>query len=83
MSKHEKTKQKILSTPTANDFTPKEIQNFLDKYGFILKHVNGSHFIYAYPNGDREFMLNIPMHNPVKPSYIDKIRKCIREIEGE
>ena len=53
MSTFDKVKAKILSTPTANDFTAKEIQNFLSKYGFICKHVNGSHYIYHFP-GDKK-----------------------------
>jgi len=83
MSSYDKIKQKILSTPTANDFTPKEIQNFLTKFGFVLKRSKGSHFIYAFPGENGELVLNIPMHNPVKPAYIDEIRKRIKEIEGE
>ena len=82
MSTFEKTKEKIMRTPTLNGIMPNELQNFLKKYGFVLKHVNGSHFIYEYP-GNNKFMLNIPMHKPVKPTYIDQIRERIIEIEGE
>ena len=49
MSTFEKTKDKIMHTPTLNDIMPNELQAFLDKYGFKLKHVKGSHFIYEYP----------------------------------
>ena len=56
---------------------------FLEKYGFIQKRVNGSHFIYSYPSKNRNIMLNIPMHSPIKPTYIDHIRECILEIEGD
>ena len=69
MSTFEKTKDKIMHTPTLNDIMPNELQAFLDKYGFKLKHVKGSHFIYEYP--------------PVKPTYIDQVRERIMEIEGE
>lgn len=83
MSTFDKLKAKILSTPPANDFTAKEIQHFLEKYGFVCKHVKGSHFIYCYEAIGKVMVLNIPMHSPVKPTYIDQIRKCILEIEGE
>lgn len=83
MSTFEKVKSKILRTPTANDFQAKEIKHFLEKYGFVLKNVNGSHHIYYYPKENKNLMLNIPMHSPIKPTYIDHIRKCILEIEGE
>ena len=82
MSKFEKMKAKILSTPSANDITAKEIQSFLQKYGFQLKHVNGSHFVYAFPSKQKELVINIPMHSPIKPWYIDAIRECIEQIEG-
>ena len=83
MSTLDKIKEKIMRTPTLNDIMPNELQSFLKKYGFILKHVNGSHFIYEYPGNSKVFMLNIPMHKPVKPTYIDQIRERIIEIEGE
>ena len=83
MSTFEKMKEKIMRTPTSNNIMPEELKNFLVKYGFVLKHVNGSHFIYEYPANNRTFVLNIPMHKPVKPTYIDQVRKQITEIEGE
>jgi len=83
MGKYEKIKAQIMSTPTAKDISPEKLQSFLNHYGFELRHVNGSHFIYAYKGTDKIFMLNIPMHDPVKPSYIDEVRKRILEIEGE
>lgn len=83
MSTFEKMKEKIMRTPTVNDIMPKELQNFLEKYGFIRKSVKGSHFIYAYPTTNKVFILNIPMHKPVKPTYIDQIRDRIIEIEGD
>ena len=83
MSTFDKIKSKILSTPAANDLTAKEIQHFLERYGFIQKRVNGSHFIYSHPSKNRNIMLNIPMHSPIKPTYIDHIRECILEIEGD
>lgn len=81
MSTLEKMKVRILSKKSPNDLTTKEVQNFLKRYGFVRKHVNGSHFIYEYPTSKRNFVLNIPMHSPVKPWYIDKIREAILEIE--
>nr|MBQ4318647.1 type II toxin-antitoxin system HicA family toxin [Clostridia bacterium] len=83
MGRYDKLKEKILSTPTANDISPEKLQSFLKHFGFEIKHINGSHFIYAYKGTDKTFMLNIPMHDPVKPTYIDEVRKRIKEIEGE
>ena len=81
MGSFEKMKERILKKPTLNNIMPKELQTFLEHYGFILKHVNGSHFVYGYPAASKVFMLNIPMHAPVKPAYIDKVRETILEIE--
>lgn len=83
MSTFEKIKSRIMHKPTYNDITTNEIQSFLLKYGFELKHINGSHFIYAYPCLNKVIVLNVPMHNPVKPTYIDHIRDAIILIEGE
>lgn len=83
MGRFEDMKDKIMKTPTASDITPKQLKSFLDHYGFILKRSTGSHFIYEYKGTNKVFMLNIPMHNPVKPAYIDEVRKRIMEIEEE
>lgn len=72
-----------MRTPTANDIKPKELQNFLESYGFRLKRVKGDHFIYDCPNSKISFILTIPMANPVKQAYIDQVRERILEIEGE
>lgn len=81
MGTQDKIKVKIMKTPTAKDIEPRELQSFLDNYGFILKRTNGSHFIYEYPTVSKTFMLNVPMHSPVKPAYIDLLRDIICELE--
>lgn len=83
MGKYERMREIIMKTPTANDISPEKLQAFLKHYGFELKRVTGSHFIYAYKGSQKEFMLNIPMHSPVKPAYIDMIRDQIVKIEEE
>ncbi len=70
-----------MKKPTNKNIMPKDLQNFLNRYGFVLEHVNGDHFIYSYPHQIKNFMINIPMAKPVKPSYIDQVRKIIMEIE--
>ncbi len=82
MGAQDKMKEKILKTPTSKDIEPKELQSFLNYYGFKLKRTTGSHYIYEYPTESRTFMLNIPMHSPVKPAYIDMIRDILCELEG-
>lgn len=81
MGSYENMLEKILKTPTVKDIQPRELQSFLIRFGFKLKRIKGSHFIYEYPGGSKTFMLNIPMHSPVKPAYVDMIRDIIFEIE--
>ena len=81
MGTYDNMLEKIKKTPTAKDIQPNELQSFLKHYGFKLKRTTGSHFIYEYPTQETTFMLNIPMHKPVKPAYIDMIREKIEEIE--
>ncbi len=81
MGTYDNMLEKIKKTPTAKDIQPNELQNFLRHYGFKLKRTTGSHFIYEYPTQEETIMLNIPMHKPVKPAYIDMIREKIEEIE--
>ncbi len=82
MSSFEKMKEKIMRTPTVKDIMPNDLKSFLNHYGFKEKHVKGDHYIYEFPGKTKNFMLNIPMSKPVKPTYIDQIRDKIMEIEG-
>ena len=81
MGIQDRMKERIMKTPTAKDIEPKELKSFLNHYGFELKRSRGSHFVYGYPGENRAFTIAIPMHSPVKPAYIDKIREIITEIE--
>ena len=81
MGSQDRMKERIMKTPTAKDIEPKELKSFLKYYGFELKRSRGSHFVYEYPGNKRSFTITIPMHSPVKPAYIDKIRELIVEIE--
>lgn len=82
MGKYENMLERIRRKPTVKDISPEELKAFLRHYGFHLKRVHGDHFIYEYPTGGKTFILNIPMKNPVKPTYIDQIRNIILELEG-
>lgn len=81
MGTQDNMKERIMKTPTAKDIEPRELQSFLNHYGFRLKRSRGSHFMYEYPTESRTFMLNVPMHSPVNPAYIDLLRDIICELE--
>lgn len=66
MSTFEKTKEEILSKPTRTDIMPKDLMNFLEKFGFRLKRIKGDHYIYEFPSRTKNFMMDIPMAKPVK-----------------
>ncbi len=40
---------------------PREIARFLERNGFVLDHVSGSHFIYYHPASKRRAV--VPQHN--------------------
>ena len=40
---------------------PRDIAKFLEKHGFVLDHVSGSHFIYYHPTSKRRAV--VPKHN--------------------
>ena len=71
----------ILSTKAKcpRDITPKPLQSFMLKYGFVLSSVGGSHFNYKHP--ELEEIITIPMHNPVKPYIISLVKEKIERLE--
>lgn len=83
MGSYENTYERIMTKPTAKDITPDELKSFLKHYGFNLKRTKGSHFFYEYTTRVRNHQFPIPMHNPIKPSYIDMIREIINEEEDD
>lgn len=83
MGTYDNIKDRIMRKPTANDITDKEIKRFLEGFGFELARSKGSHFIYKYKNSELTLVLNIPMHSPIKPAYIDQIREAVLRVEGE
>jgi predicted RNA binding protein YcfA (HicA-like mRNA interferase family) len=40
---------------------PREIAKFLERNGFVLDHVSGSHYIYYHPTSRRRAV--VPQHN--------------------
>lgn len=79
MGRQDNLLEKIKQRPTAIDISSGELQSFMSHFGFECVRINGSHFIYKYKGKGKSFA--IPMHNPIKPSYIDLIRDIILEIE--
>ena len=48
-----------------HSFTPKELSKFLEKNGFILKRIKGSHHYYQHPISKKVTVL--PMHSKDLP----------------
>ena len=44
---------------------PREISRFLERNGFVLDHVSGSHYVYYHPSSKRRAV--VPRHNRDMP----------------
>jgi predicted RNA binding protein YcfA (HicA-like mRNA interferase family) len=60
---------------------PREVIRFLERKGFVLDHVSGSHFIYYHPASKRRAV--VPQHNRDIPkgTLVSLLREagCTRE----
>jgi predicted RNA binding protein YcfA (HicA-like mRNA interferase family) len=65
----------------ASDERFSEIRKLLERHGWELKRINGSHHIF---HGQGRPILSIPVHkNRVKAIYRRKIEQAIRSVEAE
>jgi predicted RNA binding protein YcfA (HicA-like mRNA interferase family) len=80
MSQFEKFKARVTQARLPKDITATELQSFMEKYGFVLSHKSGSHFSYKHISLD--YIITIPMHSPIKHSYIAIVKDAILKIEG-
>ena len=75
MSQLEKQLLKLMSLPSEMRF--EEINNILERFGFISKEVGSSHITYrkdGFPN------ITIPRHGNIKRTYIRLVRDAIMEV---
>jgi HicA toxin of bacterial toxin-antitoxin, len=55
-----------------------EFQRLIESFGFRLRRVSGSHYIYAHPQVPRPLSLQ-PRHHEAKPYQISQFLDMVRE----
>ena len=72
MSKREKLRQKLRDQPA--DSTMQDVQTLLERFGFILARIRGSHHIFEYDQGGATSQIVVPMHGrKVKKVYVQRV----------
>ena len=82
MSKRDKLRRKLRNNPKGVKFS--ELETLLQRFGFMLIRIAGSHHIYRHPENAK---LVIPVHgNTVKPEYVSIVIETLDmlypEVEG-
>lgn len=81
MGHYEKLLAKIMENPYRTDVTIEEVKRLLERNGFNLKSIKGSHYVFVH--NDLDYPLCIPAKNGrfVKPAYIMVIKKALEAME--
>lgn len=80
MSQWKKLLSKIKSL--SKDLRFDELKKILEKYGYVSKYPSGgsSHCTFRKPG---KKILTIPVHKPIKKTYIEMVRDIVEEEERE
>ena len=75
MSKWDKLITRLYSLDP--DLRYEELKKILERYGYVAKETNGgsSHITFRKP--DRQIVITIPRHNPVKKEYVRLVRDIV------
>ena len=59
------------------DLRYEELKKILERYGYVAKETSGgsSHITFRKP--DRQIVITIPRHNPVKKEYVRLVRDIV------
>jgi len=79
VSQHEKFKAKLFSRPYPTDIKFNDLIKFLQREGFALVRIKGSHHILK----KQKYTITLPKQNPVKFVYIAEVVKLLKQIESE
>jgi len=72
MTRREKLRRKLRSQPA--NATMQDVQSRLERFGFSLARVQGSHHIFEYDDGDQFAQVVVPVHGrKVKKAYVEKV----------
>ena len=76
MAKRDKLRRKLRENPA--DATMQEVETLLQRFGFSLVRIRGSHHIYEYQDGDIWRQIVVPLHGrKVKKVYVKKVVEII------
>jgi predicted RNA binding protein YcfA (HicA-like mRNA interferase family) len=82
MSKREKLRQKLRNNPT--DATMQDVQTLLNRFGFGLARIRGSHHIFEYEDSEQFGQIVVPLHErKVKKVYVIKVIELLDELFPE
>lgn len=75
MSKWDKLITRLYSLDP--DLRYEELKKILERYGYVAKETSGgsSHITFCKP--DRQIVITIPRHNPVKKEYVRLVRDIV------
>lgn len=75
MSKWDKLITRLYSLDP--DLRYEELKKILERYGYVAKETSGgsSHITFRKP--DRQIVITIPRHNPVKKVYVRLVRDIV------
>jgi predicted RNA binding protein YcfA (HicA-like mRNA interferase family) len=79
MSRREKLRRKLRQQPA--DATMQDVETLLQRFGFILARIRGSHHIFDYDDGERFQQTVVPLHGRrVKKIYVERIIALLDEL---
>jgi predicted RNA binding protein YcfA (HicA-like mRNA interferase family) len=82
MSKKDKLRKKLRKNPA--DASMQDVETLLQRFGFSLARVSGSHHIYEYDQDGITKQIVVPLHgNKVKKVYVKKLVAIIDELFPE
>lgn len=82
MTKRDKLRRKLRNNPA--NATMQEVQTLLERFGFELDRVSGSHHLFVYETDDIYRSISIPLHgHKVKKVYVKQVSDLLDELFPE
>ena len=58
-----------------------EVQTVLERYGFVLARIRGSHHIFEYDQGSTVSQIVVPLHGrKVKKVYVERVVELLDDL---
>ena len=75
MSKWDKLITRLYSLDP--DLRYEELKKILERYGYVAKETSGGSSHITFHKPDRQIVITIPRHNPVKKEYVRLVRDIV------